>query len=684
MKNVRRKWKKFSALALAVVFMGTSTNLTAFAAENCEHHTHNDVCGYVEAVEGADCTHEHGDECCSKVEVCVHEHDENCGDAEGSCTHTCSVESRCITTKENCNHSHDENCGYVQAVEGSPCTYACEECAAEVSNEEEEEAVTCTCGTDDPAIHATNCLAYVAPENPVCICAMKCSEDTLNVWCDICGEQGVSACQGNDVAVVYDETPVTSGNCGATANDNVTWNFDSATGTLTISGTGAMKDMSFDDDGEDQPWYDYRATITKIVIGDGITQIGALAFYACSNVEEVVFERNEKGESSVTAIGNSVFFECMELKEILIPASVETIGDYAFKTCIAMESIEFEEGSNLTTIGNQAFYGAVILEECIIPSKVTTITIGDHAFRAETSLKRFYYPSGISFDSNTTVFIYDSALQYFGCYTVNETDKTCSISYIGVGQNGNIYYPDENANEQLSATEIVIPEKIDGYEVVGVKIGDTTISVPSDFETEHTVERLSDITALDGWTYEAETDTLSPGSSIDVTAIYSVSGTPKLIKEITISRSACADANNDHVCDYGCGRTIGSADDGNDNNTSEETEELKETEEQIFTRELLTKVAGAKAGDNVVIDATIWHSFSAKVLEQLFAKEGVSYTIYYYYKGEYFYITIPANAALEEGIDWYGPLKLNAMFGRTMITKAEYEEAIAKIRKIKQ
>lgn len=392
---------------------------------------------------------------------------------------------------------------------------------------------------------------------------------------------------------------------------------------------------------------------------------------------EVIFERNESGESSVKEIGISAFRDCFSLTEIEIPANVETIGDTVFRNGNKLATIEFEEGSNLTTIGKKAFYGAGILEECIIPSKVTTI--GDYAFRGEPSLKRFYYPSRVN-DFGTQVFFNSDSIDYFGEYTVNETDKTCSVSYIGL--NTTTCLPDATIVPNVS--EIAIPETIDGYEVVEAKIGGTTISVPSDFEAEHTVERLSDITALDGWTYEAETDTLSPGSSIDVTAIYSVSGTPKLIKEITISRSACADANNDHVCDYGCGRTIGSADDGNDNNTSEETKELKETEEQIFTRELLTKVAGAKAGDNVVIDATIWHSFSAKVLEQLFAKEGVSYTIYYYFKGEYFYITIPANAALEEGCDWYGPLKLNAMFGRTMITKAEYEEAIAKIRKTKK
>jgi len=594
MKNVRRKWKKFSALALAVALMGTSTNVTAFAARICDHHLeHTPGCGYVEAVEGADCTHVHDDECYSEVVFCVHE--------------------------------HDENCGYVQAVEGRPCSFVCNVCEAEVSDEEEEDAVTCTCETDDPAIHATNCLAYVAPENPVCICAMKCSEDTLNVWCDICGVQGVSACQGEDTAVVYDD-PVTSGNCGA-QGDNVTWNFDSATGTLTISGTGAMYDYT--PDTENPKWItNYRYDIKEIVIGYGVTTIGNGSFYSCSIAEEVVFERDGNGNSSVTAIGNHAFRAIENaLTEIVIPASVNEIGDRAF------------------------YY--------------------------DLALKNFYYPSGVSF--GTRVLYGITQFEYAGEYTVNETDKTCSVNYVGLDET--TWNPGNASN--LNISEIIIPEKLDGYEVVETKIGDTTISVPSDFEAEHTVERLSDITDLDGWTYEAETDTLSPGSSIDVTAIYLVSGTPKLIKEITISRSACTDANNDHVCDE-CGRTIGSADDGNDNNTSEETEELKETEEQIFTRELLTKVAGAKAGDNVVIDATIWHSFNAKVLEKLFAKEGVSYTIYYHFEGEYFYITIPANAALEEGCDWYGPLKLNAMFGRTMITKAEYEEAIAKIRKIKQ
>ena len=60
------------------------------------------------------------------------------------------------------------------------------------------EGSDCTCETDDPDIHATDCPAYVAPESPKCYCEEKCAEDHANVWCDVCGVLGSSACGGGD------------------------------------------------------------------------------------------------------------------------------------------------------------------------------------------------------------------------------------------------------------------------------------------------------------------------------------------------------------------------------------------------------------------------------------------------------------------------------------------------------
>ena len=259
--------KRITAFTLAVLLMGTSIQLPVMAAGDCEHHTqHTAECGYVEGVEGSACTHEHGDECYSEATVCVHNHDESCGYKEAQegtlCTHVCSSENGCITLEENCIHvDHDENCGYREAVEGTPCAFSCDDCTseeavqenenqkdeqreeqkdeedtdicicedkctAETINEEcpvcsleeadlalcigeeaedEEDTNNCICETDDPAFHATNCPAYVPSENPVCTCAEKCTEDTLNVWCEVCGLQGVEFCEGEEVISTYEE-----------------------------------------------------------------------------------------------------------------------------------------------------------------------------------------------------------------------------------------------------------------------------------------------------------------------------------------------------------------------------------------------------------------------------------------------------------------------------------------------
>ena len=357
---------------------------------------------------------------------------------------------------------------------------------------------------------------------------------------------------------------VDSGNCGATANDNVTWELtkngttvvdevEKDTYTITIKGNGAMADYASI---AEQPWAEKRENITKIVIGYGVTRIGNDSFYDCYKVEEVVFERNENGESSVKSIGNYAFRNNNELTSIVIPASVEGIGDYAFKGCSSMTSLSFEEGSNLTTIGVQAFYGVPELEEYILPSKVKSF--GKYAFFSNSALKRFYYPSKVN-EFGSEVFRNDNSLDYLGKYTVNETAKTCSVQYIGLDTTE--WLPDDTITP--TASEIIIPEKLDGYEVVQAKVGSKTVAVPKSFEADHKVAKLSDIRALEGWTYEAETDELPLGGSVEVTATYNVSETQKLTKTITVSRAACVDANKDHKCDLGCDAVMGDCVDAN-------------------------------------------------------------------------------------------------------------------------
>ena len=71
----------------------------------------------------------------------------------------------------------------------------------------------------------------------------------------------------------------TSGSCG----ENITWVYDEATMTLTISGTGEMEDM------QEVPWQSYQEGIESVKIAGSVQSIGENAFLGCKNLQEVHF-----------------------------------------------------------------------------------------------------------------------------------------------------------------------------------------------------------------------------------------------------------------------------------------------------------------------------------------------------------------------------------------------------------
>ena len=162
----------------------------------------------------------------------------------------------------------------------------------------------------------------------------------------------------------------TSGKCGPSAY----WSFDSSTGTLTISGSGAMNDYEYGD----YPWMDYRDSIQTIVIGDQITQIGRNAFpwTACSTIQ---FGK------SVRSIGAEAFSGCRNLNgDLTLPDSVQIVGDSAFAGCTGLTGT-LTLGSSLQTIGAGAFYDCSFSGNLVIPDSVTSI--GRYAFYSRPYLR---------------------------------------------------------------------------------------------------------------------------------------------------------------------------------------------------------------------------------------------------------------------------------------------------------
>ena len=104
-------------------------------------------------------------------------------------------------------------------------------------------------------------------------------------------------------AAVLDE-----GKCG----DKLTWKLMDD-GTMTISGTGDMWDFVYGGEGDEvAPWVQFEAEIRRLVVDEG-----------------------------VTGIGNEAFYTCGRLAAVELPATLVSVGDYAFDECGALTDVVF-------------------------------------------------------------------------------------------------------------------------------------------------------------------------------------------------------------------------------------------------------------------------------------------------------------------------------------------------------
>ena len=160
--------------------------------------------------------------------------------------------------------------------------------------------------------------------------------------------------------------PVKSGTTG-----ECTWTLDSD-GVLTISGNGEMGKYYMD------KYPSWGLSITKVVIENGVTNIGGMAFADCKSLTSVTIP------DSVTSIGYRAFIGCTSLTSITIPESVTEIGEGAFWYCPSLTSVNIPD--SVKSIGDHAFLSCTSLTSINIPDGVTSI--GDGVFDGCTNLKR--------------------------------------------------------------------------------------------------------------------------------------------------------------------------------------------------------------------------------------------------------------------------------------------------------
>ena len=97
----------------------------------------------------------------------------------------------------------------------------------------------------------------------------------------------------------------------------------------------------------DKAFISDSSQLKGIMIPDSVTSIGNYAFYNCSSLTSIEIP------DSVMSIGNYVFYNCSSLTSVTIPDSVTSIGNYAFWSCSSLASIEIPD--SVTSIGSWAF-----------------------------------------------------------------------------------------------------------------------------------------------------------------------------------------------------------------------------------------------------------------------------------------------------------------------------------------
>ena len=231
-------------------------------------------------------------------------------------------------------------------------------------------------------------------------------------------------------------------------SDELNW-FVYDNGMLEISGSGSIPSYSTGS----APWYQYRDSITSVLVRSSVAGIGSKAFYGCNKLTEITLpfvgaSRDATGyscsfgyifdyRSTTNQYINSSYFDgdfapgygyrdySAYYYIFSVPSSLKTvtitdadqIGKGAFHKCTNISKIVLNDG--ITSVGDYAFYNCAI-KDFSIPNTVETI--GKYAFYGCSSLREMFIPNSVKSIEPRT---------FYNCYGINKLVISENVTSIG-------------------------------------------------------------------------------------------------------------------------------------------------------------------------------------------------------------------------------------------------------------